>query len=53
MHREQVVEQQRETIRQNLERHTIEIVWGAGTIVDPHTVRVHTATGETRDLSAG
>ena len=53
MHREQVVvEQQRETIRQNLERHKIEIAWGTGTIVDPHTVRVQTDTGETRDLSA-
>jgi len=53
MHREQVVvEQQRETIRQNLERHKIEIAWGDGTIVDPHTVRVQTDTSETRDLSA-
>src|SRR6476661_2801057 len=53
MHREQVVvEQQRETIRQNLERHRIEIAWGTGTIIDPHTVRVQTDTGETRDLSA-
>jgi NAD(P) transhydrogenase len=53
MHREQVVvEQQRETIRQNLERHKIEIAWGTGTIVDPHTVRVQTDTGETRDMSA-
>jgi NAD(P) transhydrogenase len=51
MHREQVVvEQQRETIRQNLERHKIEIAWGAGTIIDPHTVRVQADTGETRDL---
>ena len=53
MYREQVVvEQQRETIRQNLEHHKIEIAWGTGTIVDPHTVRVHMDTGETRDLSA-
>jgi NAD(P) transhydrogenase len=52
MHREHVVvEQQRETIRRNLERHKIETVWGSGTIVDPHTVRVRTATGETRDLN--
>src|SRR5437870_5538686 len=43
LHREQVVvEQQRETIRQNLERHKIEIAWGTGTIIDPHTVRVQT-----------
>src|SRR5262249_39368240 len=46
-----VVEQQRETIRQNLERHQIEIVWGTGTLIDPHTVRVQTDQGETRDLS--
>jgi NAD(P) transhydrogenase len=52
MHREHVVvEQQRETIRQNLERHKIELVWGTGAIVDPHTVRVQTFEGETRDLS--
>src|SRR6266567_600519 len=52
MHREHiVVEQQRETIRQNLERHRIEIVWGEGALVDPHTVRVRTAAGEARDLS--
>src|SRR3954470_19378744 len=53
MYREQVVvEQQRETIRQNLEHHRIEIVWGTGTIIDPHTVRVQTDAGELRDLSA-
>jgi NAD(P) transhydrogenase len=52
MHREHVVvQQQRETIRRNLERHKIEIVWGSAAIVDPQTVRVHTTTGETRDLS--
>jgi len=51
MHREQVVvNQQRQIIKHNLERHKIEIVWGAGVIVDPHTVRVQTHTGETRDL---
>jgi NAD(P) transhydrogenase len=52
MHREHVVvQQQRETIRRNLERHKIEIVWGSAAIVDPQTVRVQTTTGETRDLS--
>src|SRR5215475_2482275 len=52
MYREHiVVEQQRETIRHNLERHKIEIVWGSGTIVDPHTVRVQTPEGGMRDLS--
>ncbi len=52
MYREHVVvEQQRETIRHNLERHKIEIVWGSGTIVDPQTVRVQTSDGGTRDLS--
>src|SRR4029078_9246802 len=51
LYREQgVVEQQRETIHQNLERHAIEIVWGTGTIIDPHTVRVQTDQGTTRDL---
>jgi NAD(P) transhydrogenase len=53
MHREQlVVAQQRETIRLNLERHNIEVVWGAGSIVDPHTVRVQGPDGAARDLSA-
>ncbi len=52
MYREHVVvDQQRETIRHNLERHKIEIVWGSGTIVDPQTVRVQTSDGGTRDLS--
>jgi NAD(P) transhydrogenase len=51
MHREVVVERERQLIQQNLERHHVEIVWGTGTIVDPHTVRVYTHTGETRDLN--
>jgi NAD(P) transhydrogenase len=52
MHREQVVAaQQRETIKQNLERHHIDVVWGAGVIVDPYTVRVQATNGETRDLT--
>jgi NAD(P) transhydrogenase len=47
-HRERVVvEQRRETIRQNLERHAIKSP-GTGDR-RPHTVRVHTDTGETRD----
>jgi len=52
MHRERVVvDQQRATIRRNLERHKIELVWGTGAIVDPHSVQVRTTDGETRDLS--
>jgi NAD(P) transhydrogenase len=52
MHREHVVvNRERQIIRQNLERHKIEIVWGTGIIADPHTVRVQTHTGETRDLN--
>ncbi len=52
MHREHVVvSQEREIIHHNLDRHHIEIVWGTGAIVDPHTVRVQTRTGETRDLN--
>jgi NAD(P) transhydrogenase len=52
MHREHVVvEQQRETIRQNLERHNIDVVRGTGTILNPHTVQVRTDTGEVRELS--
>jgi NAD(P) transhydrogenase len=53
MHREQVVvEQQRATIRHNIERHKIDLIHGTGTIVDPHTVRVRAPDGGTRDLSA-
>lgn len=52
MHREHVVvAQERQIIEQNLARHQIEVVWGSGSIIDPHTVRVQTHSGETRDLS--
>jgi NAD(P) transhydrogenase len=52
MHREHVVvNQQQQIIGHNLARHNIEIVWGSGSILDPHTVRVHCHSGETRDLN--
>jgi NAD(P) transhydrogenase len=52
MHREHVVvTQERQIIEQNLARHKVEIVWGSGSIVDPHTVRVQAPNGETRDLN--
>lgn len=52
MHREHVVvTQERQIIEQNLARHKVEIVWGSGSIVDPHTVHVQTLSGETRDLT--
>lgn len=52
MHREHlVVNREREIIQHNLDRHKIEIVWGNGSIIDPHTVRVQTPSGETRDLN--
>ena len=52
MHREQVVvKQQQQIIGHNLERHNIEVVWGSGAILDSHTVRVHSHTGETYDLN--
>jgi NAD(P) transhydrogenase len=52
MYREQlVVDQQWQTIKRNLERHKIEVIWGSGALADPHTVRVTTLTGETRDLT--
>ena len=47
-----VVDQQRQTILHNLDRHKIEVVWGTGSLVDPHTVRVQTHAGKTRDLHA-
>lgn len=53
MHREHVVvAQERQIIEQNLARHQIEVVWGSGAMIDPHTVRVQTHSGDTRDLSA-
>ncbi|MBE7550179.1 MAG: Si-specific NAD(P)(+) transhydrogenase [Anaerolineales bacterium] len=52
MHREQVVvSQERQIIEQNLARHKVEIVWGSGSLVNPHTVRVQTPSGETRNLN--
>lgn len=52
MHREQVVvTQERQIIEQNLARHKVELVWGSGSLVDPHTVRVQTPNGEIRDLN--
>jgi NAD(P) transhydrogenase len=52
MYREQlVVDQQWQTIKRNLERHKIEVIWGSGALADPHTVRVTMLTGETRDLT--
>src|SRR5579859_3354024 len=52
MHREQVVmEQERATIQHNVERHHIDVIWGTGSIVDPHTVRVQLTEGGVRDLS--
>ncbi|MBI1881255.1 MAG: Si-specific NAD(P)(+) transhydrogenase [Chloroflexi bacterium] len=52
MHREHVVvNRERQIIKQNLERHNIEIVWGTGAIVDPHTICVQTHGGETRNLN--
>lgn len=51
MHREQLlVERGREIIQHNLDRHRIDVVWGAGVIRDPHTVRVHTRDGMSVDL---
>jgi NAD(P) transhydrogenase len=51
MHREQVVvEREREIIKNNLDRHKIELFWGEGSIKDAHTVRVHTHEGTDIDL---
>ncbi len=52
MHREQaVVAEQNTTIRHNLERHRIEVVWGAGAVLDAQTVQVVDAAGAARRLS--
>jgi NAD(P) transhydrogenase len=51
MHREKVVvEKERKIIRHNLDRHSVEMVWGDGSLRDAHTVHVHTHDGEEIDL---
>lgn len=51
MHREKtVVERERQIIQHNLDRHEIDLIWGAGSLKDAHTVRVHTRDGEDIDL---
>ena len=45
-----VVEREREIIRRNLERHSVEVVWGEAALADAHTVRVRTHAGTERDL---
>ncbi len=52
MYRKQiVVESEWGIIRRNLERHNIEVVWGAASLQDPHTVRVELRDGGARDLT--
>lgn len=52
MRRERVVvDQQRALIRRNMERHKVDVIHGAASLVDPRTVRVATGAG-TRDLTA-
>ena len=48
--RGRVVEREREIIRRNLERHSVEVVWGEAALADAHTVRVRTHAGMERDL---
>jgi NAD(P) transhydrogenase len=53
MHREHVVvRNERRLVRHNLERHGVDVVWGEGSLADPHTVRVHLRKGGERDLKA-
>ncbi|MGH2628814.1 MAG: Si-specific NAD(P)(+) transhydrogenase, partial [Anaerolineales bacterium] len=46
-----VVEQERELIQRNLDRHGIELIWGRASLLDRHTVRVALRGGATRDLT--
>ncbi len=46
MHRERiVVEQQRDQVERNIKRHNIERYHGEGSLLDPHTVEIHSNTG--------
>jgi NAD(P) transhydrogenase len=47
-----VVETQQRTVAANLERHKIELIHGAGSFVDAHTVEVALNSGGTRRLTA-
>ena len=47
-----VIENEWGIIQRNLERHNIEVVWGAASLKDAHTVRVKLRDGEERDLAA-
>jgi NAD(P) transhydrogenase len=48
----EVIETERQTIHQNLERHHIESVWGSARLTDAHTVHVELNAGGERDLTA-
>ena len=53
LHREQaVVEKERTIIRANLDKHKIDIYWGAGSLKDEHTVLVTAQSGDPVELSA-
>ena len=46
MHRERiVVEQQRDQVERNIKRHNIEHYHGEGSLLDPHTVEIHSNEG--------
>ncbi|OGO26649.1 MAG: NAD(P)(+) transhydrogenase [Chloroflexi bacterium RBG_16_51_16] len=46
MHRERiVVEQQRDQVERNIKRHNIEPYHGEGSLLDPHTVEIHSNEG--------
>lgn len=53
MYRERiVVENEWKIIRRNLERHSIELIWGEGRLKDAHTVRVRKHDGTEQELTA-
>ncbi|HEX3049346.1 MAG TPA: Si-specific NAD(P)(+) transhydrogenase [Aggregatilineaceae bacterium] len=45
-----VVTREHAIIKHNLERHQVSVFWGEGTLIDAHTVRVHTHEGVDVDL---
>ncbi len=52
MHREQVVvDNERELVKKNLERHHVDIIWGEAYLKDAHTVGVHKADGSDLELA--
>ncbi len=51
-HKDRVCEEESNRVYKNLERHHARVFQGTGSLLDPHTVRVHHTDGTRQDLSA-